>query len=421
MSEDPWAGEGDWEQAAPLFAGNDADFDRRWDEESPARPQASVTTPTQRLAATPAAVETPTSNNSNSNNNADDDNNEDFPPPRRGRAFLGFLVVLVVLAGAALGALRWYRSQVDPPGAPGAAVNVVVPPNTPSARIGKILHAKGIIGNPTLFRYYAQYKGKGGFEAGRYQFHLRDSFDTALAVLTKGPSVPDEQKLTIPEGFRETQIAARVQEKLPGRTAEKFLAATKAGTVRSEFQPPDSTELEGFLFPETYTFALEDSEAAIVARMVETFDQVGAKVGLADSVAKVGLSPYDTLILASLVEREAKHDEDRPKIARVIYNRIKKGMPLQIDATIVYALGGVTQVLDADLKLDSPYNTYTRKGLPPTPIASPGKASLEAALNPEVGDWLYYVVTTPDGYHSFATTFKEHKANIKLAKERGVR
>ena len=96
-------------------------------------------------------------------------------------------------------------------------------------------------------------------------------------------------------------------------------------------------------------------------------------------------------------------------------------MPLQIDATIVYALGGVTRVLDEDLKLDSPFNSYTNKGLPPTPIASPGRASLEAALAPEAGDWLYYVVTTPDGHHSFATTFKQHQANIKLAQERGVR
>ena len=443
---DAWAGESDWGQAAPLFTGRDPEFERDWLSESAAPAPGPVSDPpasprpvggsrgsrpapgravaagsVQRERRRPEPATRESADYGDQYGDQYDDDIEDFPAPKRGRAFLGFLLVLVVLAGGVLAGLRWYQHQIDPPGPPGAAVEVVIPNNTPTARIGGILHAKGIIGNATLFRYYAQYKGRGGFEAGRYKFRLRQSFDSVLTALAKGPSVPDQAKVTFPEGFRITQIAARVGAQLPGRTTDAFLGVTTSGKVRSAYEPTGSTNLEGFLFPETYTFTLDDDETAIASRMVETFDQVADQVGLNDSVAKVGISPYQTLIVASLVEREAKHDEDRAKIARVIYNRLKKGMPLQIDATIVYALGGVTRVLDEDLKLDSPFNSYTNKGLPPTPIASPGRASLEAALAPEAGDWLYYVVTTPDGHHSFATTFKQHQANIKLAQERGLR
>ena len=446
---DAWAGESDWGQAAPLFNGRDHEFERDWLAEN-AGPAPAMTPPVSAKApseaverrsrpapgraavsASPGRVRRRPEPDDvyddgydqryDSRSVVDDDDEEDFPPRKRGRAFLGFLLVLVVIAGVVLTGVRWYQHQIDPPGPPGVAVQVVIPNNTPTERIGGILHDKGVIGNATLFRYYAQYKGRGGFEAGRYAFRLRQSFDSVLTTLAKGPSVPDEAKVTFPEGFRITQIAARVGAQLPGRTADAFIGVTTSGKVRSAYEPTGSSNLEGFLFPETYTFGLDDDETAIATRMVETFDQVADQVGLNDSVAKVGLTPYQTLIVASLIEREAKHDEDRGKISRVIYNRIKKGMPLQIDATLVYALGGVTRILDEDLKLDSPFNSYTNKGLPPTPIASPGRASLEAALAPEAGDWLYYVVTTPDGHHSFATTFKAHQANIKLATERGLR
>ena len=351
----------------------------------------------------------------------DDFDDEDFPPPRRGRAFLGFLIVLAILAAGLLFAANWYRNEVTPPGSQGEKVTLTIPTNTSTSEIGQILHRSKIIGNPTLFRFYAQYKGKGGFEAGRYEFATNSSFDQALSILTKGAQVPEQNRVTIPEGFRLEQIADRVAAKIPGRTRQAVLDSATSGKIRSSLMPADVTTLEGFLFPETYTFNLEDDEATIVTRMVETFDQVADEVGLSDSKAKVGLTPYETLIVASLIEREAKIDGDRGKISRVIYNRLKDDTALQIDATLVYALGGVTRVLLEDLEKDGPYNTYTRKGLPPTPIAAPGKASLIAALNPEKGDWLYYVVTGADGSHGFAKTFKEHKANIRLAKERGLR
>jgi UPF0755 protein len=347
---------------------------------------------------------------------------EDFPPPRRGRAFLGFLLTLAIIAAGALAGLRWYQNQLDPPGPPREAITVVIPNNTSTARIGRILHSAGVLGNPTVFRYWVQLRGKGGFEAGQYEFRGNSSFESVLSTLQDGPAVPDEQKLTIPEGFRLSQIAGRIGEKLSGRSANAFLAAIDKGQIRSAYQPSGVSSLEGFLFPETYTFAMNDDEGVIAARMVETFDGVADQVGLANAQDVVGVSPYDALIVASLVEREAKKDDERAKIARVVYNRLKADMYLQIDAGIIYALNnGTTRLFEDDLKLDSPYNSYVHKGLPPTPIASPGKASIEAALHPEEGTWLYYVVTSADGSSSFATTYKEHRKNIKIAEKNGLR
>jgi UPF0755 protein len=354
--------------------------------------------------------------------NDDDLYDEAFPPNRRGRGFLAFLIVMALFAGSALFGAKWYRDQVSPSGGPGEAVEVVIPSNTSTANIGTILQTKGIVGNAKLFRFYAQFKGKGGFEAGKYSLRKNSSFDETLRVLTLGAQVPETSKLTIPEGFRIEQIGQRIQEKIPNRTAQAFVDVVASGKIRSVYQPSDTTSLEGFLFPDTYTVGLDDDEATMATRMVETFDSVADEVKISDSMGKVGIKPYEALIVASLIEEEAKLDSDRPKIARVIYNRLKTDLALQIDATIIYGMGGgITRVLNEDLKKDGPFNSYTRKGLPPTPITNPGKASLEAALNPEPGNWLYYVVTTPEGAHSFATTYKQHLANIKLAKANGVR
>ncbi len=445
-NDSAWAQEGDWGQASALYSSNNEGFDRGWsDERETIHTQQRSTepesnrVPPQRQAVQSSpnrealAVAKPPGTRSNARraiegHESDDEaldidahDNEHFPPRRRGRAFLAFLFVLVLLAAGVLFVARWYQMQVTPSGSQGPKVTITIPTSTSTAGIGKILHTNKVIGNPRLFRFYAQYKGKGGFEAGQYEFATNSSFDQALSILTKGASVPDQNKVTIPEGLRIEQTVDRLMVRLPGRSRDLFLEAATNGKIRSAFSPTGQSTLEGFLFPETYTFNLSDDESTVVSRMVETFDQIAEGVALSKSQEKVGLSTYDTLIVASLVEREAKLDSDRAKIARVIYNRLKNDTALQIDATLVYALGGVDRILLEDLKKDGPYNTYTRKGLPPTPIASPGKASLEAALNPEKGDWLYYVVTGTDGSHSFATTFKEHKANIKLAKERGLR
>lgn len=343
-------------------------------------------------------------------------------PPRSGRRLslwlLGFVVLGLALAGIG-GA--WFQMQLDPPGRPGAPVPVVIPDGSSVARIAAILDEKGVIRNARVFRLYVRLKGSGSFQAGEYNFRQNESADEVIAALTKGPAyVFKGDKVTIPEGFTLKQIADRVGS-IPGFSGERFLALTQSGEIRSQYQPPDSTNMEGLLYPETYLLEKGADERSLLIKMVDTFDAQAAAAGI-DKAADVGLTPYEAIIVASLIERETRFDEERGKISQVIQNRLAKKMQLQLDATVVYALGGgKTRVLSSDLLVDSPYNTYKIAGLTPTPIASPSRASLDAAVNPTPGPWVFYVVTEKDGRHSFAITYDEQLRNIQKAKERGVR
>jgi len=327
------------------------------------------------------------------------------------------LVAVMVLGLAGLG---WnVQRQFDPPGPDGAAVEVTIPLGSSAPRIAAILDREGVISGTQAFRLYLRLHGGAGFKAGTYTLHKREAFDHIVARLRKGPDVVYD-RLTIPEGFTLSQIAERVG-KLPGRTADAFLAAAGSGEVKSEIAP-NQTNLEGLLFPDTYQFKRQDDERVILRRMVERFDQVAVEIGIPGAKGAVGVSPYEAVIVASLVEREARVDDDRGPIARVIYNRLEKKMLLQVDATVLYALGAhKTRVLNSDLKVASPYNTYLHPGLTPTPIASPGRAALAAALAPPPSDYLFYVVVEADGRHAFASTAAGHAANIRLAQKNGVR
>jgi UPF0755 protein len=207
--------------------------------------------------------------------------------------------------------------------------------------------------------------------------------------------------------------------------------------VISTYRPPGVSSLEGLLFPDTYQVSNADNEAQVVERMVTLMERVVSQENLDTKAAILGISPYDILIIASMIEKEAKLDVDRPKIARVIYNRLFIGMPLQIDATLLYGQpkGSSPSALS---EVDSPYNTYMHTGLPPTPIANPGRASIQAALNPSpnpsVGDpvcqvlpdptqnciYLYYVLADENGGHAFAVTLEQHEANVQRARDLGL-
>ena len=346
------------------------------------------------------------------------------PPGRWGRR-VGIALVAVVVLGlvGGGGALVYVKSQVDPSGPAGRRVTVEIPQGSSTARIASILDAKGVVTNARNFRLYVRVKGEGPFQAGSYSLRERSSFGDVVKVLEKGPKLTF-QRLTVPEGLTVKQVAERVG-RMPGRSAEKFLAVAGSGQVRSKYQPAGSTNLEGLLFPDTYNFEPKDDEKAIVERMVRSFEEAAAAAGI-DQVAEGGLvDPYQAIIVASLVEREARVAEERGKVARVIYNRLAKNMLLQVDATVIYALGRTGEkglrVLNKDLEVDSPFNTYKRPGLPPAPIAAPGRATLRAAVAPAEGPWLYYVVVEEDGTHAFATTLAEHNRNIATAAARGVR
>jgi UPF0755 protein len=207
--------------------------------------------------------------------------------------------------------------------------------------------------------------------------------------------------------------------------------------VNSVYSPPGVSSLEGLLFPDTYQVSNADNEAQVVERMVTLMERVATQEDLDTKAAIVGRTPYEILIVASMIEKEAKLDEDRPKIARVIYNRLFLGMPLQIDATLLYGQPKGTSPT-AMRDVDTPYNTYLHTGLPPTPIANPGRASIQAALNPAQnpppGDpicqvlpdptkdciYLYYVIANEDGGHAFAVTLEQHEANVQRARDLGL-
>jgi UPF0755 protein len=336
--------------------------------------------------------------------------------PRR-RVLLGVVAVLLV---AGLGGGLWLFRQVNPGGGPGAKVTVDVEPGTSLAGVAARLDAKGVITSARIFRLYLKLKGGvGPIQAGEYELHRNLSMGDALAALEQGPSIRFE-KLTVPEGLTLDQIGDRVGA-LPGRSKDAFLAAARSGTVPSKWQPPGNTNLEGLLFPDTYLVTDREDETAIIRRMVSRFDQVADEVGLAAATAPTRLGPYQLIVGASLVESEAKVKEDRPLIASVISNRLQKGMKLQIDATVLYALGGhKDRVLNKDLEIDSPYNTYRIDGLPPTPISAPGKASLEAMLHPADTTFLYYVLSDRNGKHAFATTPSEFEALKAEAHRKGL-
>ena len=336
---------------------------------------------------------------------------------RRGRVVAGGLAILLVVG---LGGGLWLFREINPAGGPGAKVAVDVEPGTSVAGVAARLDAKGVIASARIFRIYLKLKGgTGTIQAGEYELRKNLSMGEAQAALRRGPSIRFE-KLTIPEALTLDQIADRVGA-LPGRSREKFLAAARSGSVRSKWQPPRNTSLEGLLFPDTYLVTDKEDETAIIRRMVDRFDAVAVDLGLGAAAVPTGLGPYQLIVGASLVESEAKVPEDRPLIASVISNRIQKGMKLQIDATVLYALGEhKDRISNKDLEIDSAYNTYKIEGLPPTPISAPGRASLEAMLHPADTTFLYYVLSDKNGKHAFATTPSEFEALKAEAHRKGL-
>lgn len=345
---------------------------------------------------------------------------EPFPEPRRRRGWLRWFfaagalaLVLVVVAGF------WVMRQVDPPGDPGAPVALEIPNGSSTKRIASILDEKGVIASARIFDLYVKVNGGGPWQAGRYEFRANSSVGDAIRVLDAGPKI-NFVRLTIPEGFTLEQVAQRVGA-LPGRSAEKFLELANSGAIRSAYEPQGSNNLEGLLLPDTYNVDEKDDEAAILRRMVEAFDQAVVELGIPEKAKALGITPYQVSIIASMIEREARVPEERAKVARVVYNRLDKRMRLGIDATIRYELKKPSgPLLKSELERDTPYNTRTRAGLPPTPIAMSGRASLEAAANPEPGTWLYYVVADENGHHTFATTNDEFIRAKNAARAKGL-
>ncbi|MDD4335502.1 MAG: endolytic transglycosylase MltG [Desulfotomaculaceae bacterium] len=291
-------------------------------------------------------------------------------------------------------------------------VVVDVPPSATARQVGIILKQDKLVRSPLIFSLYARYTGLDSrIKAGQYTLSDRFSTPALLRELVKGCQA--ELSFTVPEGYTTTQIAGLLAEKgLADK--ERFLHAAAAEEFAYSFiqgLPEGEKRLEGYLFPDTYRVDGERSEISIIDTMLKRFTGVIEELDYQAQAEKNGVTLHEALTIASLVEREAMVDEERNLIAGVIYNRLRMDMPLQVDATVQYALGVTKPILYyGDLEVDSPYNTYKIGGLPPGPIAMPGRDSLLASVQPAATEYIFYVARS-DGTHLFATTLAEHEAN----------
>jgi UPF0755 protein len=347
--------------------------------------------------------------------------------------FTGIVAIAGLIVAGCVG--LWYLRQVNPSGDPGAVEVFTVLPNDSVETIADRLQDRGLITNARVFRYYVDHNGGLVPTPGDYELRPRDHLGNVMRVLRTPPSLT-YTKVTFPEGFTLQNMSQRLTTKLPRTDPLAFMTAVTDGSIRSPIQPEGVTSLEGLLFPDTYQVSADETPSHVAQRMVDLMDLV---VRQEDVVAKgypLGLSAYQVLTIASMIEKEAKVDEDRPKIARVILNRMALGMPLQIDATLLYGQPEGSSPTALSL-IDTPYNTYMHVGLPPTPIANPGRASIQAAVNPSPdpsqGDpicvvlpvptdchYLFYVVADEDGRHIFAATNEQHDVNVQHARELGL-
>ncbi|HEX9124702.1 MAG TPA: endolytic transglycosylase MltG [Actinomycetota bacterium] len=325
-------------------------------------------------------------------------------PPHWGlRLGLAFLIVagLVVAAG-----VRYYAWCGDASG-PRDPVSFTVSEGVSGNQIVDALHRQGVIRCGEVSKWLLRRSGKAdAIRAGTYALTTNMTPDAAFTTLTKAPPPVPTVDLTIPEGFRLTQIADRVQQVLH-IGARRFLHAADAGAWSLPPYLPNDKPLEGFLFPNTYEFRKRGTTPdEVITKLLDEFRTEAASLPWQDA-DKLGVTPYQAVTIASMIEEEARIEKDRPLIAAVIYNRLAKGMALGIDATVQYIDPDPSNGLTAsDFQIDSPYNTRLHTGLPPTPIASPGLASLRAALDPADVPYLYYVLCGADGHHAFSVTYQ---------------
>jgi UPF0755 protein len=333
--------------------------------------------------------------------------------PRRGSWALRLgLVLVLVLSGLGIAAIRYYDWCLGASG-PREPVSFRVEEGTGGSEIVDALHEQGVVRCGLVSRWLLRRSGlEGEFQAGTFDLTTNMTPDEAFEALTTPPPPVPTVRLTIPEGYRLTQIADRVEDAL-GIPSKKFLRAAEASD-RSlpPYLPDDATSLEGFLYPETYEFVEgRTTPDDVIDRLLGQFGTVAESLPW-DNTEELGVTPYEVVTIASMIEEEAALDKERAVIAGVIYNRLNEGMPLGIDATLLYddpTPDG--QLSFSDLETDTPYNTRIHVGLPPTPISSPGLASLLAALEPADTPYFYYVLCGSDGHHAFATTLAEHNAN----------
>jgi UPF0755 protein len=330
-----------------------------------------------------------------------------MPSKRRGRGWPRRLALgAAALAAVLLAALFLLRLPA------GGVTRVVIPPGASFRAAADSLAAKRVVRSALLFRLYAKLTERDrSIKPGTYQLRRGDPYRTLVDALVSGRGLV--HVITVVEGWELRQIVAQLARSL-GVPRDSAEAAARDTALLRRLDVPTPT-LEGYLFPATYTFTDGTTARQAVSQMVARFEAAWRPEWDAQ-LQTLAMSRHQAVTLASIVEREARRPEERPVIAAVYYNRLRKGMRLQADPTVQYALGHhVDRVLYKDLEIESPYNTYKVTGLPPGPIGSPGAPSLAAAVAPAKVPYLYFVAE-PDGHHEFRTTFEEHETAVQRAR-----
>jgi UPF0755 protein len=344
---------------------------------------------------------------------------------RRRVALVALLVAFTVVVVAVAAVANTYRGCKRPPAADGSTVKVVVDQGSNGEQVVQQLADQGLIRcGGTIGNVLLRSSGRAdALLAGTYRIAKGATFDEILTQMTTPPHGVPTISVTIPEGLRiastfpgERSISSVIEEQT-GVPAKQVVGYAESGKLSLRPYLAPGVSPEGFLFPSTYQFVKKGLSAKIIVdEMLKEFAAQAKQLDLAQGAKRLGLTPYDVVVVASMIEREAQVDDDRPKIASVIYNRLDAGQTLGIDATLLYDDPSPDGKLStSDLKAASPYNTRINAGLPPTPIASPGASSLDAALHPADTDYFYYVLCPPDGegVHRFAHTYAEHLANVR--------
>ena len=327
------------------------------------------------------------------------------------KRILIWVAIVVLLAVAAAGA--WVFSNVARPykAYDGPEQFVDIPAGTGSIAMGKRLADAGVVRSPTAFRLAVWMRGSARrLQAGEYRFDRPMSASAVVDKIARGEVYV--RIITFREGLTNREMAAHFEGQGFGK-ADEFLKAARNAKLVNDMDP-GAKDLEGYLFPDTYTLQRKTTPAQLVERMVGRFRK-SLTPDMRTAAENRGFTVRELVTLASLVEKETGKPEERPIVAGVYANRLKAGMPLQCDPTVIYAmmLAGRYEgnIRRDDLQMDSPYNTYRYPGLPPGPIAAPGEASLRAAAEPASVPYLYFV-SRNDGSHVFATTLEEHNKNV---------
>ena len=321
------------------------------------------------------------------------------------------VVVVIMLVTVAYGGIYYYQNINGAAG--GSRVVVLVPVGDNLDSLATTLNKRGVISSVTVFRVYLRLHGYLGLQPGIYYFQRHEPYAKIFAQIRGGPS---SVRLTLIPGWTLSEIAAEVG-KIPYHSAKGFLKTAMSTTgLSSPYLPSSASSVAGLVYPDTYFVSPLESDKQVLQTAIDRFDQIASEIGLSPNGKYNGLSAYQVVVVASIVQKEATTVGDMAKVARVILNRLSVGMNLQMDSTVRYATGNFSSPLtQANLDSPSPYNTYVSHGLPPSPISEPSSQALRAVIHPAKGSWLYFVALKGHSSESFFNTYAEQEQAISQA------